>query len=588
MNMAVEFEEEEGKSLKDYISILRRRKKQLLVPAAITFVLVALITLLWPSTYQSTATILIEEQEVPKDLVQSTITSFAGQQIQIITQRTMTLKNIMELVEKYELYDEAELKRLTRTEIAEEFRDEDVKLDVISAEVVDPRSGRPTEATIAFTLAYQHNNPAKAQKVANELVTLYLNENLRSRTEKSANTSQFLKAEASNLSGQLEDLESSLATFKANNEGSLPELYQYNLNIIDRTQRELLDSRSRIKELEKRKIQLKGELVQLSPYAPTVLPTGERVLSDYDRLKALQSEYRRKSAIYNESHPDVVRLSREINVLKESLGGDIDPKDQAELLRAGQDELAALTSQYTADHPKVIAQRRVVEQLLASVSTGSKDVTAEAVADNPAYIFQNTQLESTVIEIQVLSEKITELETKIQRYEELIFKGPQVEKQYMSLQRDHANAQLKYQEIKAKLMQAELGETLEQGRKGERFTLIQPPIMPEKPVSPNRLALIFVGLILAVAAGMGVVVIAEAMDQSIRGEKQLTEVVGSPPMVSVPYIYLDEERGEQNKSLYYIIGGIFTAGCIGLLAIHLFIKPLDVIWYILLRKFGLN
>ncbi len=586
MNMAMEFEEE-SKSISDYIAILRRRKKQLLMPAAVTFVVVLLIAIIWPATYKSTATILIEEQEVPKDLVRSTITSYANQQIQVITQRTMTMKNIMELVEKYELYDEAELKRRTKTEIVKEFRDEAVALDIISAEIVDPRSGRPTEATVAFTLAYKHKNPAKAQKVTNELVNLYLNENLRSRTEKSTNTSAFLQAEATSLASQLQELENNLAVFKADNEGSLPELYQYNLNIIDRTERELLENALRLKELEKRKVQIEGELVQISPYAATVLPTGERVLSDYDRLKALESEYRRKEAIYSDDHPDVVRLSREIDTLKQSVGGNIDPKDKAELLRVEQDKLSALIEKYTDDHPKIIAQKRVVEKMSSSVISDDGHQEQKLAADNPGYIFQQTQLKSTEIEMNVLAEKTAELREKMQRYENLILKAPKVEQEYAALQRDYGNTQLKYREIKLKLTEAELGQTLEKERQGERFTLIQPPDLPEKPVSPNRVAIIFVGLILSLGAGLAVVFIVEALDQGIRGEKQLAEVLGTAPLISVPYIYLDEELSKQNRTFYYIIGSVFAAGCLGLVFIHVFFKPLDVIWFIVMRKLGL-
>ena len=582
MNMAVEFEEE-GKSVGDYISILRRRKKQLLLPALATFIVVVLIAVLWPPTYRSAATILIEEQEIPRDLVRSTITSFANQQIQIITQRTMTLKNIMGLVEKYELYDEDEIKRRTRTEIAGEFRDEDVSLDIISAEVVDPRSGRPTIATIAFNLSYQHSSPGKAQKVANELVTLYLNENLRSRTEKTANTSEFLKEESIALSNRLAELENTLAEFKEENEGSLPELYQYNLNIIDRTEREYLESSLRLKELEKRKIQIEGELVQLSPYSATVLPTGERVLGEYDRLKSLNSEYRRKSASYSDDHPDVVRLKREIEALEESLGGGIDDNDRAELLKAEQDKLKEYKDKYTEDHPKLVAQQRIVDQMDTSVSEAT-----DSVPDNPAYIFQKAQLDSTVIEMKVLAEKTEELKKKIERYENLILKAPKVEKNYASLQRDYLNAQEKYQEIKAKLMEAELSENLEQGRKGERFTLIQPPILPEEPISPNRIAIIMIGLILSGGVGLGFVIIAEAIEQGIRGEKQLSDILGGSPLMSIPYIYLDEEINKNTKTHYYIIAGIIAAILFGLLMVHTFFKPLDVLWFMVLRKFGLS
>lgn len=585
MNMSLGFEEE-SKSLGDYLAILRRRKKQFLVPAAILFLLVVITAIVWPPTYRSEATILIEEQEIPKDMVRSTITSFANQQIQIITQRTMTLKNIMSLVEKYELYDEAELKRRTRTEIAEEFRDEDVRLSVVSSEVVDPRSGRPTEATIAFSLAYSHSNPKKAQKVANELVTLYLNENLRSRTEKSANTSDFLNEESTALSRLLEELETKLAVFKEDNEGSLPELYQYNLSVIDRTERELLENSLRLKELEKRKVQLEGELSQISRYAATVLPTGERVLSDYDRLKSLESEYRRKAAIYSENHPDVVRLTREKDMLKAALGGGIDGKDQAELLRVEKDRLAEFVEKYTADHPKVVAQRRVVADL-SKLSVSNLQASEEA-ADNPGYIFQRTQLRSTDIEMKVLTEKTQELREKVDKFENLILRAPMVEKAYAALQRDYLNAQVKYREIKAKLMEAELGQSLESGRKGERFTLIQPPILPEKPVSPNRTLVILMGFILSCGAGLGVVVIAELLDKSIRGEKALADVLGEQPLMSVPYIYLEEEQSRDHRTLYYIIGAAVAVMFFGLLIVHAFIKPLDVIWFILLRKLGLG
>jgi uncharacterized protein involved in exopolysaccharide biosynthesis len=397
-----------------------------------------------------------------------------------------------------------------------------------------------------------------------------------------------LEQEAAALAKKLEELESELAVFKENNEGSLPELYQYNLTIIDRTERELLENTLRLKELKKKKMQLESELAQISPYSATVLPSGESVLSDYDRLKSLESEYRRKSAVYSIDHPDVMRLVREIEVLKETLGGGLEAKDRAELLKAEQDRLSAFKDKYTAGHPKVVAQQRVVDDVLASTAAASQEGSSKNVADNPGYIFTQTQLRSTEIEMNILVDKTQELREKMARYESAILKMPMVEKEYAKLQRDYTNAQNKSVKIKLKLDEAKLGESLEQGRKGERFTLIQPPILPEQPVSPNRMAIIFVGLILAAGVGFGFVIIAEAMDQSIRGEKQLADVLGYAPLMSVPYIYLDEELEQKNKTLYSILGSVFGALLFGLLMIHLFFKPLDVIWFILLRKLGIG
>ena len=165
---------EQSASIGELLAGLQRRRKPMAIVAGVVLLIAILAALLWPPTYSSSATILIEEQEIPQDMVRSTITSFALQQIEVIRQRVLTLKNIMEMVEKYGLYDEGELQRMTRAEIVEEFIDS-VSLELLNAEMVDPISGRPMVATIAFTLQFQSNGPRKALNVTNELVNLFLN-----------------------------------------------------------------------------------------------------------------------------------------------------------------------------------------------------------------------------------------------------------------------------------------------------------------------------------------------------------------------------------------------------------------------------
>jgi uncharacterized protein involved in exopolysaccharide biosynthesis len=584
MNMAVDFEED-SKSLGDYLKIIKRRRRLIIVPAIVIFFVIALAAILWPPTYKSEATILIESQEIPRDLVRSTASNVAAQQIQIITQRVLTLTNIMEIVTKYNLFTEKELERLTKTEIKNEFKDELMGLSVVSAETVDPLSGRPTIATIAFSLSFKHQSPSKAQKVTNELVNLYLNEDARLRTQKSTNASSFLKAEAMSTGERLAELEENLAVFKEENKDSLPEYYMFNLSTLDRVERELSEVTIRLNELKKSKFEIEGQMVQLSPYAPTVLASGERVLSNYDRLKALESEFNRKSAIYNEGHPDLVRLKRELTELRGSLGTELSAEDQAIAKKVELDRLAELKNQYTPDHPKVIAQQRLVNSFDVVTNTpANKDISP----DNPAYILLDTRIKSINSEIVILKVKKIDLISKQRHYEKLILNAPVVEQNYSVLQRDYLNAQVKFQELKAKEMQAELAKNLEAERQGERFTLIQPPNIPENPVSPNRPVIIVIGFILACAAGFGFAMVAELLDQSVRGEKQLTEILGVSPIVKIPYIYLDEEIQAKGRRLYYILGGIFASGVVFLLCVHYLWKPLDVIWFILMRKSGLG
>lgn len=585
MNMASvapEFEED-SKSLADYLSVVKRRKKPMQITAGIVFVLALLAALFWPPTYRATATILIEEQEIPQDLVRSTITGFANQQIKVISQRVLTLSTILDISQKYGLWNEEEMRRMPKTEIVEKFQKR-MKLDVVSAEVMDPRFGRPMEATIAFTLAFNHRNPAIAQKVTNELVNLYMNENLKNRTEKTATTSKFLKGEADELHKHMTEIEEKISAFKQANEGALPELYQYNLNVIERVDMELNESKSRLLELQKHKLELQSNMAQISPYSATDLPNGERALSDHDRLKALQSDYRNKSSLYSADHPDVIRLKREIDHLEQLLGTGTSDKDFFLQLKTEQEKLAALKQTYTPTHPEVLKQQRVVDALQQDKST---QVASRAVhADSPAYVLMETQLRSTEAEIISLHTRIADLGEKVARFEGYLAKAPNVEKSYAELVRDLQTTNAKFQEIKAKQMEAELAQNLETERKGERYLLIEPPILPERPVSPNRVAIILIGIILAGIGAAATAAAAEMLDESVKGASELINLIGGTPLATIPYIAIAEEQKAVSRGSKLGIAGIFVAFVLALLAIHLFYKPLDVLWFVLLRKLG--
>ena len=588
MNMASTAldQEEQSKSLVEYLQILKRRKKPIRIAAAATLLLAMLTALLWPPTYRSSATILIEEQEVPQDFVRSTITGYADQEIKVISQRILTLSNIMDIVQKYQLWSEAELRRIPRTEIVEKFQ-KDMNLDVISADVVDPRFGRPTQATIAFTLSFDHRSPGTAQKVANELVNLYMNENLKSRTEKSATSADFLKNEAVALNAHIKEIESKLSEFKQQNEGALPELAQYNLSVIERSESELSDVRARLAELQKRKFELQGNMTQISPYAAQELPTGERALSNQDRLKALQSEFRNKSSLYSDDHPDVVRLKREIAHLEQTLGTSGSAKDYQNQLRSERDKLTSLKQTYTPDHPEVVKQQAIVDGLVKNGQPKKASASSDEQADNPAYVLLQTQLRSTESDIQTLTVRAAELQGKISRFELNMSRAPNVEKVYAELTRELQTNTQKYQEIKAKQMEAELSQNLETERKGERYSLVEPPILPDDPVRPNRKAIFLIGFLLAGIVAAATAAIFELLDESVRGTRELAALMGTP-LGTIPYLTLAEEEIEQRKGYKWIYIGIVAAILLVLIIFHFAVKPLDVMWYVLLRKLNIG
>ncbi len=581
--------EEQVWTVADYWTIVKRRHVHILVPGMVVMVLSLMLALGLPSVYRSSATILIEEQEIPREMVRSTITSFAAQQIQIITQRVMTVDNIEKIVEKFGLYGQSRTEsKLPRTELAKRFR-ERVNLELVSADVIDPSSGRPTKATIAFTLAYEDRDPSTVQKVANELVTLYLNTNLSARTDKAAGASEFLAEQTRALNSELLILEARLAEFKDLNKGALPELYQFNLGVVERTERELAETNLRLQELEENRIRLSGELGQLSPSAPSFLPSGQAVLGDTDRLKALQSEYRKKSALYQDSHPDVRRLKRELEALQVSLSAGEDVASLHEQVQLQRTHLQQLRERYTVDHPQVVTATSVLRDLESHLASASRQPTTfEPVADNPAYVFIDTQIKSAAAESRSLRVKKLQLKRKLEEYEGLLQRAPTVEQAYQGMLREYNTANEKYQELRSKQRGAEVSRNLEQDRKGERFILIEPPTLPLEPESPNRLAIATLGLVFSVVVGIGAALLFEAADKGIYGARALQNVTGAPPLVVIPYLVNKEDEERSKRKLKALTIGVVTLGIATLTYVHFLYQPLDVLWFVILNRMGLG
>ena len=565
--------------LGDYLTAFKRRRGMMALVAGTVFLLGLITAFVWPPTYQASATILIEEQDIPRELIQSTVTSYAAQRIQVISQRVMSRTNLLEIVEKYNLY-ENERKRNTIEEVLSEMR-ADIGIDMITAEVMDPRTGRPTAATIAFTLGFKSESPTQAQKVASELTTLYLNENLKSRTEKAAEAYDFLTAESTRLSEEIDRLEALLAGFKERNVNTLPELRDLNTQILERTEREMTDVDTQIRNLEERRIYLGGQLGVLDPYS-----SGE-VLSPAARLDALRTEYIRLASRYSPDHPDVTGVKREIKALEMETGQYATADDlrrEIELLRK---ELAVLQQTYTEEHPDVKRLKRQIaslEQELQNPPPTPRQAPAPASADNPAYVTLQSQLAAADTEIRSLRTKRSQLADKVQEYENRLMQTPKVEQEFRAIARDLDHATRRYQEIKAKQMTAEVGQEMEKERKGEKFTLIDPAVLPEEPVSPNRPAIVFLSLVLALGAGVGSAAVAESMSSAVRGAKGMVALLNTAPLAIIPYLPSAAETRARKQKRRILVITVIAGIIIMLLMVHFLFSPLDVLWFKGLRK----
>jgi len=492
----------------------------------------------------------------------------------------MARPNLLEIIGKYNLYSD-DRARLTTEEIVANMRG-DINLDLIDADVVDPRTGRPTTATIAFQLSFSGENPSKVQKVANELTSLYLKENLRERSEKANETYLFLNSESERLNKEIAGLQEKLATFKEQNANSLPELQQLNQTMMERIDRDLSDADNQIRIQEQTRVYLQSQLTQLNPFG------SDSSLDPKTRLQSLRTQYLGLLARYSADHPDVVRMKREIEGLEKEIGKVDSSAEQLKQIEALRGELGTLRKKYSPQHPDVLKLERQIKALEQSVdSTPAMSRLASSAADNPdnpAYIQIQAQIEATGTEIQALHEKKAELRKKLDNYEQRLIEMPQVERKYITLQRNLQDTIAEYQNIRVKLTSAEIGQQLEKDSKGERFVVVEPPILPEEPISPNRPAILFLSFVLALGSGIGYAAVAESMDSSIRGSKGITTATGSLPLAVIPYLETDKEKTRRKNKTTRRVAAAIGAVILAITLLHNFWMPLDVLWYKALRK----
>jgi uncharacterized protein involved in exopolysaccharide biosynthesis len=537
----------------DYIGIISRRKNHFLIPATVVAIVAAALAFLLPPVYRSTATVLVEEQEIPDDLVRSTVTSYAAERIERIGQEVLKRDNILAIAEKYNLFPDLRAVGMLQ-EIPAKVK-ANIHKELVSADVKDPHKGGKAEATIAFTISYDGDNPDVAQKVTTDLVDLFLGENIKVRMKSAEETTAFLGAESEALSREIAEIEQEIAAFKAEKADYLPEnLNMYNQFVL-RTEDEILQLTKSIDAQEQRKLELEGALTTIEPYQGMVSSTGQRIMSPQEQLKVKKTELIRLSALYSPDYPDVVKLKSEIASLERTLGkSGNNSRENFQDLELLKSQYAEKLEKYSKDHPDVVQLERAIAKLekeQRSTAKSARRLQDDAPPENPAYISMQTQIRAVQSNINSMMGQRAGLKAKVEMYEQRLARIPEVEREYQKLMRDYQDVRDRYHDIKNKLLQAKIAQSLEEKGKGERFSLLEPPDFPDRPVKPNRIGIMLLGFVLAMGAGVAFAFIAEFFDNKIYRESQLADILGELPLVNIPLLAEDDivVSRQQLKSL---------------------------------------
>lgn len=506
-----ELEQSAQPTILDRIPGLWRRRKWIAVLAftAPAAVVVGLVTSL-PNIYRSSATVLVERQQVPEAFVKPTVTGELDTRLHTISQEILSRSRLEGLITRFNLYSRLR-QRLSPEELVTRMRN-DIVLEVKSDERAQGRIGK----TIAFAISYRGSDPATVAQVTNTLASFYIEENLKVRARQATGTADFLRAQLEETKKQLDIQERRVSEYNRRYLGELPQQMATNLAALEQLNTQLrLNGDRQTLTLARREV-LDRQLTDAATLGPRAGQAPERHPAAPDtpaiRLDRLRQELTQLRSQYTEKYPEVSRVKAEIAAVE---------REQSET-----------KSEAPPDAPPVTPPDPAVRRLKESLA----EVDAELKA------LKNDE--------QRLKDAITLYQARVER-------TPRREQEIQEVSRDYQTTRDHYQTLLKRYQEAQLAEDMEQRQKGEQFRVLDPALAANEPAAPNRLRLLAMGLALTLGLTAGAVVLAEQFDTSFHSVGELRAFTDIPVLVSIPRIVTaSDARARRRRACAAIVAMI--------------------------------
>ena len=396
------------------------------------------------------------------------------------------------------------------------------RVETVRTPVLDPNTGRNVDIISAFTVSYEDRRPEVAARAAGWLTNAFLMANRQERLVSAKAAEQFYDTQTQLYRQQIADIESKLATFKSKNYDQLPGLTNLNMNIMQTTQQQIDSLTQQIAALRQNHVFLQQQL-----------DAAKNAGEDEGLLGQLQAEYNKKLATYDPDYPDMIALRQQIDALKEG-GGAVNSLSLPAQLRAEEQALAQAKLRYSEDFPDVKRLERQIQILKTRIAHGEK--YAGNAVGSPAVVTLKTELNANETQTAALERQAAGMRQQLMQLEGHVEAAPQVERQYKALALNLQLAQTKYNQLLKYQMDAQLTSQAIASGRSDRIRVVQQPSVPLAPGKPKRIAIAAVGLMLAILLGLTAVVIAESVDQNVRGSRDIRRVLAVSPLGVIPEI----------------------------------------------------
>ena len=500
-------------TMDDYLAIVRRRLKVVLIPVLIAPLAGYLVSHAFSPKYTSTAVVSVEGQKVPDNMVQSVITADFTQRIANITTRMMAANRLRPVLDRLGYKPEEQGKLIE--EIRGNMSIEPIITDLSAAGAISKTAGtakkKPSAgaAVPGVTVNFTANNARQAQQICNELTSLLVAENLQYRIDRVKGTTDFLDRQVEDAKRALDEQDAKLAAFKKQYLGQLPSDQENNLRMLMALNTQLDANSQTLSRAQQDKTYTEGLLAQqITAWKVSQSSTNPQTLEQ--QLTSLQAQLLQLQARYTNDHPDVIKTKADIAGVQKKL-----------------DEVnsAAGKTSDTADKPNA-TEPPEIRQLRMQIHQ-YEQVIAQSNSDQK------------------------KLQSAIQLYQSRTAMSPGVEEEYKQLTRDYDSLQASYRDLLSKKGTSAVAESMENQQQGEQMTVVQPASTPDAPSFPNRLYFAGGGLAAGFALGISIAIWLELRDKAIRTEKDAAAAMDLPLLVSVPWVVEEESIAGNGKRHFW-------------------------------------
>ncbi|MCQ8184005.1 GumC family protein [Parvularcula maris] len=506
----------------DFIRIGLRRFFWMLIPflVALTIGLVVLGTI--PERYHSRALLIVTDQQVSQDLVPSAVQAIAQDRLETIKAEIRARDNVVELARKFDLFDRDSKKPFSAQVV-------DVRDDIrISIEKIDNRRRRSDEpSTITFEIGFVHENPQTAFRVANQVVTDFLAENVEARIEAAEGTAEFFRTEARDQQRRLDDIRREIADVRNENAGLTPESLSYNQSVYERL-------RDEMQRLEERVESSNQSLALMRVQQPLIIDANER--SDLERVTL--NEKRRQllslKSQFTETYPGVIALTGEVLELEARL-------DPRAFERRSQSLISGLNTRLRSDDLSD-SQRAELEERRQDLRAQLADARAQGGQSSLARLQFETNEQQLMQRIESDEARLEELRTELDEAEDRIARMPRVAARLDVLETEEERILRLLERTQGKLATAEQSESLEAQQKAERVEILESAVLPDTPTAPDKpaVAIMLAGASGGLAAAIGLLPV--LLMPKVDSGRQMGLSLPGVTVVEVPEIVDEEEQ----------------------------------------------